>query len=74
MTHTKTENFSPKPSVPRIPQGGSFSEPQTSETVPEARAELSETCLSSWDSRKPRALPGREARLSAPRPPDILWG
>lgn len=44
--------------VPRIPQAGSLSEPQTSKVVTEARAELSQTCLPGYASRKTSALAG----------------
>lgn len=48
----RPKNFLWKTSVSGMPQAGSLSELQTSKTNTEARAELSQTCLSSWDSKE----------------------
>lgn len=71
---TKPKNFLWKTSVPGMPQAGSVSEPQTSKTVKEARAELSQTHLSSYDSRETQSLLGLKALPLAPWPPDAPLG
>lgn len=70
--HTKTQRLSLKTSVPRIPQAASVSEPRTPRTVTEARAELSRTCLPSYDSKENLALAGADAFSWRPQLPNIL--